>query len=398
MSRRGLSGADIRERNIAAILRILRAEGPRSRSGLAQRLGLSRSGMTPIVAEMVELGLVREAVGTSTRRGRPPIMLSLTADDFCIIGVELRRDRVGCIAEAIDGSILGGVHRAQESIPRNPREAAWLVVSLVQEAQQKVGRAAVGLGVCLPGDIRTPGRVDAPVLGWNDVPIALLIREALGPAQPEIVVADIAAAATLGTSEATEQHMVRAHIQFGPGLGLGLCDVRPGARLQPEAKGVGHIAWPGVTTRCWCGSRGCLDTVLGLNEVAEDLCRRAGIVRPDAGTQLGTVVHAAQKQDAAIVEQWEEDLAVRIAWVVRLVAQLENPDVITLGGYVCQLDEGFERKLRSHLNPDEGIPADVSVHRSTSDDASMIGVAAIAGNAVLDSPLVAFGAARNRTG
>ena len=38
MSRRGLSGADIRERNIAAILRILRTEGPRSRSGLAQLL------------------------------------------------------------------------------------------------------------------------------------------------------------------------------------------------------------------------------------------------------------------------------------------------------------------------------------------------------------------------
>src|SRR5699024_11730820 len=68
MSRRGLSGADIRERNIAAILRILRAEGPRSRSGLAQRLGLSRSGMTPIVAEMAERGLVCEQAGAPLGR------------------------------------------------------------------------------------------------------------------------------------------------------------------------------------------------------------------------------------------------------------------------------------------------------------------------------------------
>ena len=134
MSRRGLSGADIRERNIAAILRILRTEGPRSRSGLAQRLGLSRSGMTPIVAEMAERGLVCEQAGAPLGRGRPPLMLSLTADELCIVGVELRRDRVGCHVEALDGSSLGGVDLSKESIPEEPLRAAQLVASLARQA------------------------------------------------------------------------------------------------------------------------------------------------------------------------------------------------------------------------------------------------------------------------
>ena len=78
---RGATAVDLRERNISAILRVLRETGPVSRSGLASRLGLSRSGMTPIVAEMVDRGLVRESGGQAVTRGRPPIMLTLTADD-----------------------------------------------------------------------------------------------------------------------------------------------------------------------------------------------------------------------------------------------------------------------------------------------------------------------------
>ena len=138
---RGLSGADIRESNIGAILRTLRAEGPLSRSGLAQRLALSKSGMTPIIAEMVERGLVREQAGTLQRRGRPPLLLSVTADDLCIVGVELRRDRVGYTVEAFDGSTLMSVHRAHESIPEDPGHAAALVAS---SRAQRVPRSPLG--------------------------------------------------------------------------------------------------------------------------------------------------------------------------------------------------------------------------------------------------------------
>lgn len=383
---RGLAAADVRERNLASILRILRDTGPVSRSGLASRLGLSRSGMTPIVAELVDRGLVRESVGP-TRRGRPPIMLSLTSDDLCIIGVELRRDRVACLAESLDGSILERAHRAQESVPNDPDHAAELVASLVHEMQQRTGRTAVGIGVCLPGTTRPSGSLDAPVLGWSDVPITRLVEDALRPAQVEIVVADIAAAATLGIPAKAGEYPSRAHIQFGPGMGLGLCDAGLGARLRPEAKGVAHIAWPGATTPCWCGAIGCLDTVLGLRAVAGDLCSQAGIMRPDTVTELGPLVDVAEQRDPASVAAWREDLAGRIAWVVRLVAQFERPDVISLGGYACQLDDQFEADLRSRLTPEKGIPPEMSVLRLTSDDTSMIGVAKIAGNAVLDSPL-----------
>ena len=395
---RGATAVDLRERNISAILRVLRETGPVSRSGLASRLGLSRSGMTPIVAEMVDRGLVRESGGQAVTRGRPPIMLTLTADDLCIIGIELRRDRIGYIVEAIDGSYLDGSHDLRTSIPHDPDQAAELVASLVLEAQQRTGRTAVGVGVCLPGE-KTAGRfVDSPVLGWHEVPIASLVAEALGKTDTEIVIVDIAAAATLGAPESMGAALpVRAHIQFGPGLGMGLTDLRLDGGLRPESKGIGHVGWPGATARCWCGRTGCLDTILGMHHVAQELCERTGIAPPGEAAQLVTLVAEALDEDAAAVDAWTETLAARVAWTVRLVAQLEHPDVITLGGYVCQLDDRFEAALRSHLTPDNGIPSSMSVLRSTNDDASMLGVAAIAGHSFLSSPLTVLDAVRGGT-
>lgn len=394
MSRRGLSGADIRERNIAAILRILRAEGPRSRSGLAQRLGLSRSGMTPIVAEMAERGLVREQAGAPLGRGRPPLLLSLTADELCIVGIELRRDRVGCHVEALDGSALGGVDLSQESIPEEPLRAAQLVASLARQVEQESGRTAVAIGVCLPGTTHNGGRIDAPVLGWHDVPIVALIEEALGAEQPALLVTDIAAAATLGPDGAGAEDRLRAHIQFGPGLGLGICEIHPGASPRPESRGIGHIAWPGATMPCWCGASGCLDTVLGLHVVTEKLRRRAGTTVPGAAVQLSTALAEARRRAPAELTEWTDDLATRIAWVVRLVAQFAQPDVITLGGYVTTLGDSFETALRERLTPEGGIPAGVAVLPARNDDAAMRGVATAAANLVLDAPLTTLRSAR----
>jgi len=394
MSRRGLSGADIRERNIAAILRILRAEGPRSRSGLAQRLGLSRSGMTPIVAEMAERGLVCEQAGAPLGRGRPPLMLSLTADELCIVGVELRRDRVGCHVEALDGSPLGGVGLSQESIPEEPRRAAQLVASLARRAEQESGRTAVAIGICLPGTTRSGGRVDAPVLGWRDVPLVAMVEEALGDSPPALLVTDIAAAATLGPDDSGSEDRLRAHIQFGPGLGLGICEIHPGASPRPESRGIGHIAWPGATSPCWCGASGCLDTVLGLHVVTEELHRRTGTAAPNPAAQLPAALAEARRTAPAELGAWIDEVATRIAWVVRMVAQFEQPDVITLGGYVTALDDGFETALHERLTPADGIPDGVAVIPSHNDDAAMRGVATAAANLVLDNPLTALGSAR----
>ncbi|MFW6293423.1 MAG: MarR family transcriptional regulator, partial [Spirochaetota bacterium] len=56
-SRRSTPQQFQRETNIALVLRSLRDKGPASRSELATRIGIDRSTMTSIAAELSELGL-----------------------------------------------------------------------------------------------------------------------------------------------------------------------------------------------------------------------------------------------------------------------------------------------------------------------------------------------------
>jgi DNA-binding transcriptional ArsR family regulator len=57
----GFGLSDIRAANRACILATLAREGPLSRSALARRLGLSRTTVSAIVADLLREGLLHEA-------------------------------------------------------------------------------------------------------------------------------------------------------------------------------------------------------------------------------------------------------------------------------------------------------------------------------------------------
>ena len=59
-ARQGFGLADVRAANRACILAALEREGPLSRSALARRLGLSRTTVSHIVADLLREGRVRE--------------------------------------------------------------------------------------------------------------------------------------------------------------------------------------------------------------------------------------------------------------------------------------------------------------------------------------------------
>lgn len=76
-SRRGFGLADIRAANRELILTALEREGPLSRSALARRLGLSRTTVGGIIADLLREGRVREdgALPAAARGGRRATLL-----------------------------------------------------------------------------------------------------------------------------------------------------------------------------------------------------------------------------------------------------------------------------------------------------------------------------------
>ena len=100
----GSNSAVMKRRNRSLILNMIKSEGKISRAELSKRTGLSRGGMTPIINELLKLGLIIETGVSVTGSGRRPINLELNASGCHAI--QLIGRKVHCCRCWILGSII----------------------------------------------------------------------------------------------------------------------------------------------------------------------------------------------------------------------------------------------------------------------------------------------------
>src|SRR4030088_83114 len=72
----GLAQEEIRRHNLGTLLRHVHLGGPASRAVLADRMGLNRSTIMALTAELTAAGLVREELPKETgKAGRPSLVV-----------------------------------------------------------------------------------------------------------------------------------------------------------------------------------------------------------------------------------------------------------------------------------------------------------------------------------
>src|SRR5205814_690125 len=93
--------------NLGLILRHLRSNGARSRTQLAEDLGLPKATISNLVNELVERRLVREGdVESGGSIGRPRLTVELDGRTLCGLGVEISVDYVRAVALDLRGETL----------------------------------------------------------------------------------------------------------------------------------------------------------------------------------------------------------------------------------------------------------------------------------------------------
>ncbi len=117
----------MRRHNLALVLQQIHLDGALTRAELTQRLGLSRSTIGDLVAELSALGLLEESVPSGGPRvGRPSHVVGPRADSPFVVAVDIDVNRVVVAAVGIGGRVLarqvlatqpgpalaGGRHRA----------------------------------------------------------------------------------------------------------------------------------------------------------------------------------------------------------------------------------------------------------------------------------------------
>jgi len=321
-----------------AMLRIVRAAQPISRVDLARRLKVNRSTVTVIVTPLIASGVLREAAAepkAASRRGRPPIGLSLRGDKSFVIGVNIgvRRTQVG--AATTDGRLLD-----EESFdtPSDPNEALARINSIVRRLRTSMTeRALISIGVSVPGptDAGRKELLFAPHLGWRDVPVAERLSSAdsrsarVSNRRVSVIVENDATAAAMYEARRrlrASSHQVRNDfilVRAGTGIGVGLVlggEVYRGTGTDRGLLGeFGHMTIVAGGKACACGNRGCWEVYASAASAAslyvgEGASARAGT--PPRFVEIVARAEAGERRARAALAQTGKNLGIGIGNVI----------------------------------------------------------------------------------
>jgi predicted NBD/HSP70 family sugar kinase len=327
-----LNSAAIRRLNTARIFHALRESPKSSQRALAGLTGLDAATVSAIVARLETDGIVaRAAPQRSGQAGRPESRLTIDPAAGLLVGAAIEPDTISLIAMGLDGR-----RRARLDLPGTTDPATALAtlqrgVAEIAAAQAASGRL-IGLGIGVPGLLDAAGHLLlAPNLGWRDVKLVALLREAF--AVPVQVDNDAKAAALAERIFGVARGMRDFVFIYGnAGIGGGL---HLGGRLYRGCDGLagelGHVKVVPGGRACSCGGRGCLEAYVSERVIVARL-REAG--RDLAGAEA--IAAAAAGGDTAVLGVLEEaggHLGLAIANIVNSL----NPRAVVLGGNLAIL-------------------------------------------------------------
>jgi predicted NBD/HSP70 family sugar kinase len=298
--------------------------GPLGRSELARRLDLAPATLTRISTELIRAGLLVEAPHAVQRRtGRPSIPLDVIPEAHHFLGVKLTGETLMCAVTNLRADVLS--YRELPLGSRDPDAVVSQIGALVRDAQDEHAIDAVGIG--LGGVVTGEGTVSsAPFLGWNDVPLAALVREVAG--LPAFAANDLEAFTEaqhwfgLGTG-----HQNFAALTLGVGVGYGC--VANGRLLANGDSGVGLVGhWPldPLGPPCTQGHRGCAEALLTIPAIERDVSTALGRpVRWSEVLDLGTDGDPAARRILTTAGR-------ALGRLIAAVANLTAPDLVILGG------------------------------------------------------------------
>lgn len=357
------SQSSLRGANRATMVDALRRHGGLTQVELVGATGLSAATVSTIVKELVGAGVVE--VRNTIRSGRRAQRVTIAHRVGLAVGVHIGQRHLRVALGGIDHEIvaeqllpLPNEHRVDTSLD----QAALLVVDLLERVGASMDEV-LGVGIGLPAPIDTStGMVSVRGImrGWDDVHVGHVMSKRLG--LPVFVDNDAnlggLAESRLGAARGYGDSIyVRA--SYGTGAGIVL-----GGRLHRGFAGtageIGHVQVDPAGTICRCGSRGCLDTVVGAQALTEPLRASYGVLT------LRDVVSRALDGDPGC-RQVIADAGLTIGTVVAGLGMAINPQCVVVGGELAETGELLlgplrdairRRVLLNQIAPLEVVPAD----------------------------------------
>lgn len=318
----------LRAMNDRAVLDLLVAHGPLTRTRIGELTGLSKPTTSQLLGRLEAAGLVHTTGSLSGRPGPNALLYEIDPGAGHVAALSADPTGITALVADITGTVLGKERVEAEAVAEDVRHrTAQLVAEAVDGALRQAGLGHEDLRAAVIG---TPGAIDphtgalryAPHLpGWHSRTLRDDLAAVLGT--PVVIENDVNLAAVAEQYEgAAQDHDNYVLTWLDEGVGAAI--VLGGTLLRGATGGAGEIGYmplPGAPLL-----RG--DTRGGGSGGFESLVS-AYVVRELAGG--GATLAQVMADDAALAE-----VARRIATGIAAVVAVVDPELVVLSGSVAQ--------------------------------------------------------------
>src|SRR5581483_8809737 len=285
------------------------------------------------------------------------------------IGIDLGGTKIEGVVLAADATVVERVR-----VPTERERGYEHIVARVAEVVERLRPSAGGggpVGVGTPGALARDGTLkNSNTTCLNGRPLAADLAARLGaPVRLENDANCFALPEALHGSGRGRGFVFG--VILGTGVGGGLVhDGRLWTGAQHIAGEWGHHSIDPAGPRCYCGRRGCVETML--SGPALEAAYRAAGGDPAPAAEVGARAAAGDPIAAAVLERWLDCFGRALANVIDIL----DPDVVVLGGGLSNLDvlygPGRDAVRRYVFNDTLATPI---VRHALGDSAGVIGAA-----------------------
>lgn len=335
---------NIRARNRARVLELLRRTERLSRADIARGLRCDGTTITRVVRELSRDGLVTSEGFAESSVGRPKEMIALNASHRWTIGVGFEPGMAIGVVCDLRGDIAMRDQLFFDASITQP-DFLKLLRGLVErlsarvEAERFLGAGLATHGVLSPEGDQIIQAARFPALdGWRPGEFFRTHFDF------EPLIIDGTAARALCEITSNEAAEGEAFLFFNLGAGLG-CALAIGGDLffqkGARTREFGHMTVSSNGALCECGHRGCLETECSIPAIEAAVQNARNSKRLDFD-EIVELFHDGDEAVVKVIEAAAETLGVAIANAVNLLL----PDAVVVGGDLLKLGDDFFNAVR----------------------------------------------------
>ena len=355
---------DTRPRDaVEEVVALIRRSPGITRRDIAQSTGASASAVTSIVGRLLREGRLEQRDGGSGGRGagsgRPASRLYVAVRGLHTAAIDFGHTHVTVALGNEVGEIVGEPRSVVVNVDADAKHAmaqANVELKALMASHSVSTLSNVVAGIPGPLDRKT-GAVQSPTIlsGWVGHQPGLELASMLKVPVHVENDAVLGAYGEYRTGAARgKTHLLYLKISHGIGAGV-IVNGQPMRGAGGFAGEIGHLLVPNATQLCRCGSRGCLESVVSVDQVSAQFA----VVDPTTPSAPRTKTNDYSPATVRVFEEAGHTLGLAISGLCHLL----NPDVVILGGELgsahSAFAQGVQRSLERYTQP--AILHDLSV-------------------------------------